>query len=398
MSKAVAYLHDVGVVCALGSGKEQVLKAALEGKSQGMLKTSVYSADGVERVLGQVLQALPELPASTPLRQLSRNNRLALAALEQIRPGIDELLQRFGPGRIGVVIGTTTSGISEGEGAIGQWVSQSDLPAGHHYGQIEIGSPAEFISTHLGLRGPSLVVSTACSSSAKAMAMARRLLRLGVCDAVIAGGVDTLCRYTVAGFHALGAVSAELCQPFSKNRAGINIGEAAALFIVTREPAPIALLGCGESSDAYNISAPLPEGEGAEAAMRQALADAGLTPDGIDYINLHGTATDQNDSTEAKAVHRVFPGAPHASSSKALTGHTLGAAGALEAALCFLLLADGDPQGRFIPQAHGQPDPELPRLNFAHVTCKIDRPLRTALSNSFGFGGSNASLVLGRVS
>ena len=214
---------------------------------------------------------------------------------------------------------------------------------------------------------------------------------------MLAGGADSLCRSTQAGFTALEAVSPERCNPFSKNRKGINLGEGAALFLVTREGRGPRLLGGGESSDAHHVSAPQPEGLGAAASMRQALASSGLRADQIDYLNLHGTATTLNDAMEALAVAAVLGGAVPCSSTKPLTGHALGAAGALEAAFCWLLLSEANSEGRLPPHIwDGEADEKLPRLAFVAKDGRLGRRLNNAMSNSFGFGGSNASVILGR--
>jgi len=221
---------------------------------------------------------------------------------------------------------------------------------------------------------------------------ARRLLAMDLCDAVLCGGVDSLCRLTLNGFTALEAVSAERCNPFSLNRNGINIGEAAALFLMTREPASVALLGAGASSDAHHISAPEPGGRGALQAMRKALAQADLTPEQIGYLNLHGTATQHNDAMESRAVAELFAAGVPCSSTKPLTGHTLGAAGALEAAFCWLSLQPGATLPPHVWDA--VIDPQLPALDFVLPGQTLKGP-RNLMSNSFAFGGNNVSLILG---
>ena len=385
------FLNDVGIVCALGSGKEAVLLALLQGEAPGMQSTDAYSP-GRDIMVGRVDSKLPEIDGH-PFRRQSRNNRLLAKALKQIRPAVEAAKARYGAQRVGIVMASSTSGISDVEAA---WLQE---PRGaFHYGQMEIGSPSEFLAAELGLDGLAMTLSTACSSSAKALAAGARWLEAGFCDAVVIGGVDTLCRFTIAGFSALEALSPLPCLPLSKNRQGINIGEAAALFLMTREPGPIALLGAGESSDAHHFSAPDPAGTGAETAMRQALTMAGLEPAAIDYLNLHGTATPQNDAMESLAVERVLGKNVPCSSTKPLSGHTLGAAGALEAAFCWLLLSDANPQGKLAPHYYdGQYDPALPPLRLAFEGEALGRPLRMAMSNSFGFGGSNSAIVLGRV-
>jgi 3-oxoacyl-[acyl-carrier-protein] synthase-1 len=341
--------------------------------------------------------ALPEV-GHLPLTLRSRNNQLALAALAQIRPAIDAAIARYGAERVGVVVGTSTSGVSATEAAIAARLATGALPDDFHYGQQEMGSPAELLSRELGIGGPAYVHSSACSSSAKALASAARLIRMGLCDAVVTGGVDTLCGFTVAGFSALESVSATPCNPLSAGRKGINLGEGAALFLMSREPAAVALCGWGESSDGHHMSAPDPAGGGARIAMTEALRRAGVKPEQVDYINLHGTATIQNDAMESRAVADLFGSVPAVSSTKPFTGHTLGAAGAVEAAFCWLAMQDDNPEGVLPPHLwDGEQDPALPVLNVARPGARLGRPIRYALSNSFAFGGSNAALLFGRV-
>jgi 3-oxoacyl-[acyl-carrier-protein] synthase-1 len=220
---------------------------------------------------------------------------------------------------------------------------------------------------------------------------------MNLCDAVIAGGIDTLCAFTVAGFSALDSVSKRRCNPFSRNRDGINIGEGAAIFLMTREPATVSLRGWGESSDGYHVSAPDPAGVGARRAVEQALSRAGVAAAQIDYVNLHGTATVQNDAIEARLVHSLFGDGVAVSSTKPLTGHALGAAGAIEAGLCWLAMQDDNPSGKLPPHLwDGEQDPALPVLNLAEPDSSVGHFVRWALSNSFAFGGANATLVMGR--
>jgi 3-oxoacyl-[acyl-carrier-protein] synthase-1 len=386
------YLNHCAIVCALGAGTDAVRGAMLAGAS-GLQLSDAFSP-GRALPLGRVTVDLPDA-ALLPPAQRSRNNQLALAALAQIRPAVDAAIARFGADRVGVVIGTSTSGVAATEAALRAFHAEGCLPEQFHYSQQEMGSCAVMLSDLLDLSGPASVQSSACASSAKALASAARLLKLGVCDAVIAGGVDTLCEFTVAGFSSLESVSAARCNPLSANRGGISLGEAAALFLVSAEPAAVALLGWGESSDGHHMSAPDPAGGGARLSMRAALARAGLQPGQIDYINLHGTATVQNDAMEALAVAKLFGADVALSSTKPLTGHTLGAAGALEAALCWLALQD-NPDGLLPPHLwDGVADPALPALHLAAPGERLGRPLRYALSNSFAFGGANATLVLG---
>ncbi|OFA04794.1 beta-ketoacyl-ACP synthase [Duganella sp. HH101] len=388
------YLNACGIICALGDGPEQV-KARLYAGETGLTATDRHSP-GRALPLGCVQTRLPSVD-HLPLRQRSRNNALALAALAQIRPQVDAAVARYGADRVGVVIGTSTSGVGGTEQAMACHVASGELPQDFHYGQQEMGSPAEMLARELGLAGPAYVHSSACSSSAKAMASAARLIKMGLCDAVLTGGVDSLCAFTVAGFAALDSVSAAQCEPMSANRDGINIGEGAALFLMTTEAAPVALLGWGESSDGHHMSAPDPAGVGARLAMTQALERAGVVAAQIDYINMHGTATRQNDAMESGVIAALFGHEVAVSSTKPFTGHTLGAAAAIEAALCWLAMQDDNPQGRLPPHLwDGVADPALPVLNLAAPGAALGRPLRHVLSSSFAFGGSNAALLLGR--
>lgn len=391
-SRGGCFINAVGVVNALGRGRDAVRAALLEGDTSGMVLQDGWLPEAPARV--GICKGDLAAPASQDAHYDCRNNRLLLCALEEIRRPVAAMIGRVGPQRFGIVVGTSTTGILEGEAALAARIRDGAFPPGFHYRQQEIGAAAPFLARHLGAHGPAYTVSTACTSSAKAIAAARRLLDAGLCDAVLTGGADALCKLTVAGFTALESTTAELCNPLSRNRRGINLGEGAALMLVSREPAAVELLGCGESSDAYHISAPDPEGRGAEAAMRGALADAGLAPRDIDYLNLHATATPKNDLMEAAVVKRVFPDGVPCSGTKPLTGHTLGAAGATEAAFCWLAL-QGD--GRLPPHVwDGEADPALPGLVLAKRGERFGRSeRRVCMSNSFAFGGSNATLVLG---
>ncbi|NQE49444.1 beta-ketoacyl-[acyl-carrier-protein] synthase family protein [Herbaspirillum rubrisubalbicans] len=389
------YLNALGMVCPLGSTHAAIRARLLAGTSGVRANARYVDASGQSLALGAVAEdtVLPD-DSHLPLRERSRNNRLALAALQGIRPQVDAAIARYGAQRLAIVLGTSTSGIAEGETAFSQRGASGNFPAGYHYGQQELGSPAIALQLTLGTSGPVYVQSSACASSGKAIASAARLLNMGLCDAVLCGGVDTLCEFTIAGFTALESVSAQRCNPLSLHRQGINIGEGAALFLLTREPASVELSGWGESSDAYHISAPDPEGKGAQLAIREALRRAGLEPAQIDYINLHGTATAQNDAMESHVVQTLFGLNVPVSSTKPFTGHTLGAASAIEAGLCWLLMQDDNPDGRLPPHLwDGVADPALPALQPVVLGQCLGRPLRHVLSNSFAFGGSNVALV-----
>ncbi|MDR7332792.1 beta-ketoacyl-ACP synthase [Roseateles asaccharophilus] len=384
------YLQAPGVICAAGAGLAALRDAVFASEPGGVaLNGAVWPEHQLH--LGAVHAPLPPVE-HLPLPQRSRNNALLLAALEQIRDQVDSAIAHYGADRISVVLGTSTSGIGESETALAALDRDGQLPSGFHVEQQELGSPALMLAQLLGLGGPRYVVSTACSSGAKALASGARLLKAGLCDAVLVGGVDALCGMTVAGFTALESVDAARCRPMSATRSGINIGEGAALFVLSREPSAVRLSGYGESSDAHHISAPEPTGRGALAAMREALQRAGLAPADIGYLNLHGTATPQNDAMESRAVAELFGLALPCSSTKPLTGHALGAAGAIEAAIAWLTVS-GD--GR-LPVHHfdGQRDAELPAIALVMPGQRLPTAPRHVMSNSFAFGGNNASLVL----
>ncbi len=391
------YLNECGIICALGEGPEQV-KARLYAGQPGVAPTSRWS-NGRELALGAVPCELPSV-AHLPSHFRSRNNALVLAAVAQIRPALQAAVARYGAQRVGVVIGTSTSGIGETEQALARQVADGALPPEFSYRAQEMGSPAELLAMELGLEGPAFVHSTACSSAAKAMASAARLIRMGLCDAVVTGGADSLCAFTVAGFSSLESVSAGQCNPMSANRKGINIGEGAALFLMEGAPSgpqSVELMGWGESSDGHHISAPDPEGAGARLAFEQALRRAGVEAGQVDYINMHGTATPQNDAMESRVISGLFGNEVPVSSTKPFTGHTLGAAAAVEAALCWLAMQDDNAEGRLPPHLwDGVADPALPALNLVPAGATLGRPLRRVLSSSFAFGGSNAVLLLGR--
>ncbi|MDR3213525.1 MAG: beta-ketoacyl-ACP synthase [Azoarcus sp.] len=392
------HLHPPAILCAAGDDPIVVREALFAGRSPGMRTTDAYSP-GQPLRLGIVDAALPDV-GFLPETQRSRNNALTLAAFARIEARYRQLAAGLPAARIAVVIGTSTSGMFEAESAMKTRVAQGDWPQGFHFLQQELGSPAAMLAGQLGVTGPAYAVSTACTSSAKALIAAARLIKADMADLVVAGGVDTLTRFTVAGFSSLEAVSSEPCLPFSANRKGINIGEGATLFLLSREhpvDAPrIGLAGWGESSDGHHISAPEPTGAGAKRAIGAALAHAGIDADAIGYVNLHGTATRQNDAMESRAMAAFFSAAVPMSSTKPLTGHTLGAAGALEAAICWLALADEE--RRLPPQLwDGAPDPDDPPLRLVEAGERAVAPLKYALSTSFAFGGSNTALILERM-
>jgi 3-oxoacyl-[acyl-carrier-protein] synthase-1 len=389
-----AYLAALGLVNALGRGKAAVARGLFQGDTGGLVLEDGWLPGRPARV-GRVTGTLPA-PPSALASDDSRTVRLLLAALEEIRDAVEAELVRHGPARIGVVLGTSTSGIEAGERAMAVFAQTGALPPGFLYQAQEMGCPSRVLAQALGVTGPAFTVSTACTSSGRAIASARNLLRLGLCDAVITGGADSLCRLTLNGFAALEASTPELTNPMSVHRAGINIGEGAALFVLRREPAEVALLGVGASSDAHHLSAPDPSGLGAETALRRALAEAGLEPERVDgYLNLHATATPLNDAMESLAVARLLPQLP-CSGTKPLTGHTLGASAAMELAFCWLVQHPGhNPEGLLPPHRwDGAADPELPALNLVIPGTRMAKG-GICLSSAFAFGGNNLALALG---
>jgi 3-oxoacyl-[acyl-carrier-protein] synthase-1 len=387
------FLGAPGIVCALGQGRAEVARALFAtDKPMGVAAREWH--DGRKLALGAVTADLPAMD-DVSARWRGRNNALLRCALEPLREAVAEARARHGASRIGVVLGTSTSGIGESEAAQVHFETTGRWPEQFHYGQQEMGTPAAFVAAQLRLAGPAHTISTACSSSTKAIAAGARMLQAGLADAVVVGGADSLCRFTVAGFSALDSVSAERCNPFSRHRRGINIGEGAALFLLDRQAGPVRLAGWGESSDAHHMSAPEPSGQGAERAVRDALARAQLRPGDLDYLNLHGTATPHNDAMEAAMVARVFGMDMPCSSTKPLTGHALGAAGALEAALCWITLAE-NPRQQLPPHWwDGEADPQLESFGLVAPGQRLGSAPRHILSQNFAFGGSNAALVLG---
>ncbi|MEE3651686.1 MULTISPECIES: beta-ketoacyl-[acyl-carrier-protein] synthase family protein [unclassified Brenneria] len=380
------YINAVGALNALGNDLEQMADNLARLTAPGMRPDNGWLVQGKACWTGNVDADLPAIPDALAEHN-SRNNQLLLAALAQIRPQVDEAIARFGSDRVAVIMGTSTSGLDEAD----RYVSH-DLP-GYFYLQQELGDPSRFLAAFLGADGPAYTLSTACSSSARALISGQRLIDAGLADAAIVGGADTLSRMPLNGFDSLESLSSQRCAPFSQRRDGITIGEGAALMLIGREPDGVALLGAGESSDAHHMSAPHPEGEGAARAIEMALRQAGLRPEDIGYINLHGTATRLNDQIEAKVIHAIFGDGTPCSSTKYLTGHTLGAAGICEAAICWLLLTRGLP---LPPQdfSLGARDETLPPCGLLTAPGQLRRPV--ILSNSFAFGGNNACLILGK--
>ena len=386
------------VLSACGCGTRSLHEALLTGEHR-LQRCELIDLEFPAYVGEIPTVRLPQLDARLAAFS-TRNTRIALAVLDQeedgVRAAVQRAVARYGAERVGVIIGTSTSGIYETEAAYTWREQHQALPADFSFVNRHIWSAtARFLQQELHLEGPCYAVSTACSSSSKTLASAQRLIVNGVCDAVLTGGVDSLCHMTLHGFKSLDIMSAKPCTPLDRDRCGISLGEAGGLLLLER-PQPdhagcVQLLGCGESSDAYHMTAPHPEGRGAIAAMQQALAQAGLAASDIDYVNLHATGTLLNDRAEMAAMAGVFAADMCCSGTKGLTGHTLGAAGAVESIVTWLSLKHG-----FMPGTCG-----LQQVDEAFA-CNVlkdsmnDVSVRIAMNNNFGFGGNNTSLILGR--
>jgi 3-oxoacyl-[acyl-carrier-protein] synthase-1 len=388
------YLTASTLVSCLGQGTDQHWQALRDAR--GGLRACRFHDVDIATFTGTV-DAIDKIALPKALAKFDcRNHRLAHLALgdDAFVSEVAEAAARYGSHRIGLFLGTSTSGIEATEQAYGLRDEQGTLPATYDFTHTHNNHAlVAFTAQQLQLTGPALVISTACSSSAKVFATASRYIELGICDAAVVGGVDSLCRTTLYGFNALELVSAQPCQPWGSARDGINIGEAAGFALLERSgksPEAVALLGYGESSDGYHMSTPHPGGLGAQQSMQQALQRAGLASSDIDYINLHGTGTPSNDRAEDRAIHALFGDRVTISGTKGWTGHCLGAAGIVEA-----LIACGSVAHGYIPGTLNteQSDPELKLAADLHGHAA---DVRYALSNSFGFGGNNCSLIFGR--
>ncbi len=389
-------ISRLSIVNSLGAGLTAT-SDALRARRSG-LTPCTFENVALETYAGEVA-GLDDFHLRADLADFEcRNNRLAQLGLQQdgFFDAVAEAQKKYGAERIGVFMGTSTSGLLQTELAYRRRDPQSGaLPMDFHYAQTHnTYSLADFVQRYLGLKGPAFVVSSACSSTAKVFGNAARMIAAGVCDAAVVGGVDTFCLTTLYGFHSLGLISAIPCRPFDAARDGISLGEGAGFALLEKAPKrtheeAVMLLGVGESSDAHHMSTPHPEGLGAQLAMQRALESAGLQPQDIDYINLHGTSTKSNDASEDQAVYKLFGDKTPCSSTKGWTGHLLGAAGITEAIISILAIRQG-----FIPGSlHTQTiDPSL-RSNFQ--IDNRDARLQNVMSNSFGFGGSNCSLIFG---
>ncbi|MEQ1635549.1 MAG: beta-ketoacyl-ACP synthase [Methylococcales bacterium] len=384
-------------VSACGLGNATLLAALLSNTSHLAPLTLFELAFPTQ--VGEIKLPLPGIASALEIYD-SRNSQVALAALNNpedgIRQAVEQAKKRYGHERIGVVIGTSTSGLYETESAYGVFLETHKMPDDFHFvTKHAYQATARFLQQELGLAGPCYAISTACSSSAKAIATGQRLIAGGVCDAVLVGGADTLCRLTLRGFKSLDLIAEQACRPMDRERNGINIGEAAALLVlekITPENAHLPrVLSVGESSDAHHMSTPHPEGFGAALAMENALTLAGIKATDVDYLNLHATATRINDQVENTAVYSVLGDQVPCSGTKGITGHTLGAAGALETIIALLALKQ-----QFIPGTAGLRQLEADCRCHVIADPKLNQKLKIAMSNSFGFGGNNACVIVAR--
>ena len=368
------HISKYEAICNLGNSIDEIFKNALLCENSFLTKDSSI-VKGQEFYLGKINCELPKIEQSD---YDLRCNRLLLYLINKLAADIENLIAKYGKDRIGVVVATTNSGIEEYE-----------KKRVNKY--FEIGNPAEFVKNYLNLSGFYESVSSACSSGVKAFSTAQKLINMDICDAVVVAGVDSLAKMPIFGFNSLEVMSKGKSNPFSKNRDGINIGEAAAIFIVEKGRGGILIKGIGETSDAYHAATPDPKGYEASRAINLALKNAQLPPDAIDYINLHGTGTIANDLMEANAVYNVFGGCVEASSTKPLTGHCLGAAASLEIALCCQVLKNQT----ILPHVYdGEYDFSLPKINL--ITKPVIKRIDNVLCLSFGFGGTNTAIILGR--
>ncbi len=381
---------------ALGAGVESIRESLIKYRS-GLRYNDLDNCD-LDTWIGRV-KSVESTALPSHLDNLHcRNNQLAWLGLQQdgILTALDQLIGQIGADRIGIVMGTSTSSIGRTEEGYACMDPSGRMPAAYDQPQVHnLHSTGIFVSEATGLKGPSMTISTACSSSAKVFASASRWIKHGLVDAALVGGVDSLCLSVLYGFNSLELLSSNPCRPFDNLRDGISIGEAAGFALLTRDDlapgAEFALLGCGESSDAYHMSHPHPEGKGAIMAMDQALKRSRLSSEEIDYVNLHGTASKANDQIETYALAQCFPTPTLASSTKGWTGHTLGAAGILEAIITLESMKHGIVPGTLNCE---EPDPEF---SFPILMENTKSPIRHAMSNSFGFGGNNAALIFGRI-
>ncbi|MCL2808792.1 MAG: 3-oxoacyl-ACP synthase [Treponema sp.] len=381
--KKKIFISAPGLICCAGQNRNELYESCLKGYQGGI--TSYKGS-----LVGQIPEA--NLPEPAVLEKKSRIFRIIDAALEQIRPEIEKAIAAYGAEKIGVCLGSCDNGSELSHAAHREFFEKGSFPKDYNLRFQNASLPAEYIFEKFGLKGPVFTIATACASGASAIIKGTELMKAGICSAVIAGGVDIVSDMVLTGFNSLGAVSDSLCNPFSKNRKGINLGEGAAFFLLdfARTVDGIELLGTGESADAYHMTAPGEDGAGPVRAIQAALLDAGISPGDIGYVNLHGTGTPHNDKAEALAMTTIFDPCPAVSSTKSITGHTLGAAGAIEAAICWMIIKER--KGLPVHCWDGIRDEEFPALPLDIQ----DNTPSICMSNSFAFGGCNVILIIGK--
>ena len=397
--KEKLFLSEPGIACAAGNNAADFWRTLTTGSQDGLVKVKTHS--GRDFFAAKISDgALKKTKARYDMRVIQIED----AALEQIAPAVNAAKQKYGAARVAVCVGCCDNGSEFSVAGHREYFEKGAFPKNY---SLEIQSadyPASYAKEKFGLAGPAYVFATACSSSGSAIIKAAQLIQAGIVDAAVCGGVDVASDTVLLGFDSLEAVSEQKTNPFSAARSGITLGEGAAFFLLSKDKGPVELLGWGESADASHMTAPLADGSGASAAMKEALAVSGLDASKIDYVNLHGTGTKLNDSMEAKAVSEAFGqvcAALPCSSTKPMTGHTLGASSAVELAACYCSIVnnDGAEADKIKLPLHvydGDYDPELPRLNLIGRETKFNKEINVCMSNSFGFGGCNVSLIIGK--
>ncbi|MBB5217777.1 3-oxoacyl-[acyl-carrier-protein] synthase-1 [Treponema rectale] len=396
------YLSAPALICSAGNDADEFWKRIVSGNRDGIKETETCT--GKKFYAARIEESfLPEKASRFNMKIM----RIEDAALEQLRGSVKKAMERYGTERTGVCVGSCDNGSEFSVAAHRVFFKDGKFPEDYSLEMQGADYVATYVKEKFGAEGPCLAFSTACSSSAGAAVKAAQLIKSGICDAVICGGVDIASDTVLLGFDSLEAVSSERTNPFSKNRSGITLGDGAAFFVMSRDNIfedgmGIYLAGYGESADAYHMTSPDPSGEGAFISMKAALENAGLEEKDIGYVNLHGTGTKFNDSMEGKAVDKVFNGRKVlCSSTKSITGHTLGAAGSLELAACYMTLKNNSGKKNCILPCQvwdGERDEDIPELNFvtAGKEYVFDDEIKFCMSNSFAFGGSNVTLIIGR--
>ncbi|MDR0463909.1 MAG: 3-oxoacyl-ACP synthase [Treponema sp.] len=385
--KKKIYLSAPALICCAGRNRNELYDSCLKGNQNGLV---IHEYNGDKFRVGLIEGKLPEGCHVLPYSDNSKILKIIDAALEQLTAEAEKAVLKYGRDKIGVCFGSCENGSEASLMAHNVFFTGGKFPQGYDLSFQSASFPAEYISRKFNITGPCITAAAACASGASAIVRGAELIKAGICGAVIAGGADIVSQTVITGFNVLEAVSMDLCNPFSKNRKGINLGEGAAFFVLdSQEISGIELLGYGESSDAYHMTAP--SAEGPAWAMNAAIIDAGINKEQIGYINLHGTGTHLNDKAESLALRTVFKNPPPASSTKPVTGHTLGAAGALETAICWMAL--NERKGLPVHCWDGVFDEDAP----INPAVSGHEPTSICMTNSFAFGGCNVSLILGRI-